>query len=149
MESEKVVTTLNKLLETTKDGENGFRTCAGAVTNPNLKTVFEDAARRCDAGAAELEAKIRGLGKEPAKSGTASGTLHRAWTNIKSSITGMDEYAVLTECERGEDAAKRAYEAALNEDLPADIKALVQRQYEGVKTNHDRIRDLRNQHAHL
>jgi uncharacterized protein (TIGR02284 family) len=61
----------------------------------------------------------------------------------------MDEYAVLTECERGEDAAKRAYEAALNEDLPADIKALVQRQYEGVKTNHDRIRDLRNQHAHL
>jgi uncharacterized protein (TIGR02284 family) len=67
MESEKVVTTLNKLLETTKDGENGFRTCAGAVTNPNLKIVFEDAARRCDAGAAELEAKIRRLGKEPAK----------------------------------------------------------------------------------
>ena len=69
MESEKVVTTLNKLLETTKDGENGFRTCAGAVTNPNLKTVFENAARRCDEGAAELEAKIRGLGKEPTKSG--------------------------------------------------------------------------------
>ena len=124
MESEKVVTTLNKLLETTKDGENGFRTCAGAVTNPNLKTVFENAARRCDEGAAELEAKIRGLGKEPTKSGTASGTLHRAWTNIKSSITGMDEYAVLTECERGEDFAKSTYEAALNEGCRQGRRAL-------------------------
>ena len=81
--------------------------------------------------------------------GTAGGALHRASTNIKSSITGMDEYAVLNECERGEDVAKSAYEEALNEDLPMDIKTLVQRQYEGVKVNHDRIRQLRNQAAHI
>jgi uncharacterized protein (TIGR02284 family) len=52
---------------------------------------------------------------------------------------------VLAECERGEDVAKSAYEAALKEDLPPDVKAIVRRQYEGVKANHDRIRDLRNQ----
>jgi uncharacterized protein (TIGR02284 family) len=146
---EKVIATLNKLLETTKDGESGFRTCAGAVKNTDLKTVFEDAARRCNEGATELQAKIRSLGAEPASSGTASGTLHRAWTNLKSSITGMDEYAVLTECERGEDVVKRTYEEALIEDLPADVKAIVQRQYEGVKANHARIRSLRDQAAHL
>jgi uncharacterized protein (TIGR02284 family) len=146
---DRVISTLNKLLETTKDGEQGFRTCAGAVNDPGLKKVFEDAAKRCDEGAAELRARILSLGKEPASSGTASGALHRAWTNIKSSITGMDEYEVLTECERGEDVAKSAYEKALNEDLPMDIKTLVQRQYEGVKANHDRIRQLRNQAAHL
>jgi uncharacterized protein (TIGR02284 family) len=139
---------LNKLLETTKDGEEGFRTCAEAVTNPRLKTVFEDAARRCDEGAAELRAEIRKLGGEPATSGTVSGSLHRAWTNIKSSITGKDEHAVLAECERGEDAAKSAYEEALKEDLPPEVKAIVQRQYQGAKANHDRIRDLRNQSAH-
>jgi len=50
----------------------------------------------------------------------------------------------LEECERGEDAAKSAYEAALKEDLPADIRTLVERQYQGVKENHDRVRDLRN-----
>ncbi|MGH6849805.1 MAG: PA2169 family four-helix-bundle protein [Methylocella sp.] len=136
---------MNKLLETTKDGEDGFRACAEGVTSSRLKTVFEDAARKCDEGAAELEAEIRRLGGEPAASGTVGGSLHRAWTNIKSSITGMDEHAVLTECERGEDAAKRAYEAALAEDLPPNVKAIVHRQYEGVKANHDRIRDLRNQ----
>ncbi|MGH6795977.1 MAG: PA2169 family four-helix-bundle protein [Methylocella sp.] len=148
MDNRQVVEALNKLLETTKDGEEGFRTCAGAVTSPRLKTVFEDAARRCDAGAAELQAEIRRLGGEPATSGTVGGSLHRAWTNVKSSVTGMDEYAVLAECERGEDVAKSAYEAALMEDLPQAVKAIVRRQYEGVKANHDRVRELRNQAAH-
>ena len=44
-----------------------------------------------------------------------------------SSVTGMEEHAVLEECERGEDAAMRDYEAALKEDLPADIEAIVRR----------------------
>ena len=147
MDNNQVVATLNRLLETTKDGESGFRTCADAVKNAGLKRVFEDAARRCDEGAKELEAKIRRLGMQPAPSGTTTGALHRAWTNIKSSVTGMDDYAVLTECERGEDVAKRVYEEALIDDLPPDVMALVRHQYEGVKINHNRIRDLRNQAA--
>ena len=80
----------------------------------------------------------------PAQGGSISGSLHRAWTNIKSTITGMSEHAVLAECERGEDAAKAAYEAALQKNLPADVRTLVERQYEGVKANHDRVRNLRN-----
>jgi len=132
-----------------KGCESGFRTCADAVKNSGLKRVFEDAARKCDEGAKELEAKLRSLGKEPAASGTAAGTLHRAWTNIKSSVTGMDDHAVLAECERGEDVAKRAYAETLIEDLPRDVKELVQHQYAGVKANHNCIRNLRDQTAHL
>jgi len=64
-----------------------------------------------------------------------------------SSVTGMEEHVVLEECERGEDAAMRHYEAALKEDLPADIEAIVRRQYVGVKANHDRIHALRDQSA--
>ena len=149
MDNNQVAATLNKLLEITKDGESGFRACADAVKNAGLKRVFEDAARKCDEGAKELEAKIRSLGKEPATSGTAAGALHRAWTNIKSSVTGMSDYAVLAECERGEDVAKRVYEEALVEDLPSDVKELVHHQYQGVKANHNRIRSLRDQAAHL
>jgi uncharacterized protein (TIGR02284 family) len=47
--------------------------------------------------------------------------MHRAWTNIKSAITGMSEHAVLAECERGEDVAKAAYETALQKSLPANV----------------------------
>jgi uncharacterized protein (TIGR02284 family) len=56
----------------------------------------------------------------------------------------MNEHAVLAECERGEDAAKYAYEAALKQDLPMDVRTIIERQYQGVQANHDRVRDLRN-----
>ncbi len=39
--------------------------------------------------------------------------VHRAWTNIKLSFATADDLAVLEECERGEDAARSAYELAL------------------------------------
>jgi uncharacterized protein (TIGR02284 family) len=139
-----VIATLNDLLEISRDGEQGFRTCAEGVENPSLKAIFASAARRCAEGAAELDAKVRSLGGEPAQGGSISGSMHRAWTNIKSAITGMNEHAVLAECERGEDAAKAAYEAALQKSLPADVRTLVERQYQGVKANHDRVRNLRN-----
>jgi uncharacterized protein (TIGR02284 family) len=147
MDNRRVIATLNNLLETTKDGENGFRTCAASVTSPRLKMALEAAARRCEEGATELQAKIRSLGGEPAASGTVGGSLHRAWTNLVSSISGMDERAVLAECERGEAFAEKAYEIALQDPLPADVEAIVRRQYQGVKRNHDLIRDLRSQVA--
>ena len=147
MNSQEVIATLNLLLQTTKDGAKGFRTCAKDVKKGSLTPVFESSAQRCDVGATELEAQIRKLGGEPATSGSVGGTLHRRWTDIMSSVTGMEEHVVLEECERGEDAAMRHYEAALKEDLPADIEAIVRRQYVGVTANHNRIHALRDQSA--
>ena len=147
MNSQEVIATLNLLLQTTKDGAKGFRTCAKDVKKGSLTPVFESSAQRCDVGATELEAQIRKLGGEPATSGSVGGTLHRRWTDIMSSVTGMEEHVVLEECERGEVAAMRHYEAALKEDLPADIEAIVRRQYVGVTANHDRINALRDQSA--
>ena len=46
MDTNGVIATLNDLIETSRDGEQGFRTCAEGVTSPNLKTLFEAAARR-------------------------------------------------------------------------------------------------------
>jgi uncharacterized protein (TIGR02284 family) len=47
--------------------------------------------------------------------------------------------------ERGEDVAKAKYRKALeNAELPEDVRAIVQRQYDGVLRNHDQIRDLRD-----
>jgi len=148
MDNQQVIATLNNLLAITKDGERGFRTCAGGVTSPDLKMELEDAARRCVESAVELQMKIRSLGGEPEASGTVAGALHRAWTDIVPGITGLGDRAVLDECKRGEDVAKQAYEEALVQDLPADVEAIVRRQYQGVTENRERIRELRNLAAH-
>ncbi len=106
--------------------------------------MFEHAATRCGQAVSELQTKVRSLGGDPEKSGSVSGGLHRAWVDIELTITGMDEAAVLAECERGEDVARKTYEASAREDLPPDTRSVVARQYEGVRQHQDRVRQLRN-----
>lgn len=144
MDRREIVSNLNDLIETSNDGETGFRTCADGVQSPRLKAILNEASQRCAEGAAELERLVHNLGGDAATTGSVGGTVHRAWTNIKSTITGMDEAAVLAECERGEDVAEKIYQSALEKDLPKDIRTIVERQYQGVKQNHDLVRSLRD-----
>jgi uncharacterized protein (TIGR02284 family) len=94
--------------------------------------MLEVAADRCAKGAEQLSAKIRGLGGEPVSAGSVNGTI------------GMDDHAILAECERGQHMAKNEYEAALDEDLPVDIRAMIERLYRVVTENNGQIRRLRN-----
>ncbi len=137
-----VIAALNRLIETCKDGENGFRTAAEGVMNTELKSLFHSYAQQRAQYAIELQSEVRRLGGDPENRGSLAATLHRGWINIKAVVTGQDEGAIISECERGEDSAKSNYQDALQEDLPADIRALVERQYAGVKEAHDRIRAL-------
>jgi uncharacterized protein (TIGR02284 family) len=141
-ENDNVISTLNNLIETCKDGENGFRTAADGVKNTEMKTLFNTYSQQRAQFAAELQAEVRNLGGDPENTGSVAATLHRGWINIKSTVTGEDEGAVISECERGEDAAVKNYKDALNENLPANVSTIVQRQFTQVKEAHDRIRAM-------
>jgi uncharacterized protein (TIGR02284 family) len=67
--------------------------------------------------------------------------------NIKSLATRGDEGAILAEAERGEDAAVRAYEQALQAGLPSQLEVAVRRQLNDVRATHDRVRELRDSFA--
>jgi uncharacterized protein (TIGR02284 family) len=142
-----VVSVLNDLIETSKDGEKGFRKAAEDATDPSLKSMFESCATDCARGAHELQTVVKQLGGKPDDHGSVAGALHRGWVDVKSAVTGRNNHAILVECERGEDVAKKHYRDALDKDLPADIRVIVERQYQGVVQHHDRIRDLRDQYA--
>ena len=58
-----------------------------------------------------------------------------------------DDRAILEECERGEDYAKAQYKKALEQELPPEVRTLVQRQYQGVVANHDKVRALRDSYS--
>lgn len=137
-----VIATLNNLIETCKDGQNGFQTAADGVKNSELKTLFLTYSQQRAQFAGELQGEVRRLGGDPEKTGSVAATLHRGWINIKSAVTGEDEGAVISECERGEDSAVSNYQDAINAGLPADVRAIVERQYKQVKEAHDRIRAL-------
>ena len=142
MDKDDVIDTLNDLIETCKDGEQGFMTCAEDIKNFPTKEMFMAAAQRCRDAAEELQREVQLLGGKAETSGSLSGSAHRRWVDVKSAITGQSEASVLAECERGEDVAKESYQRALEKDLPPNIRAIVERQYRGVLANHDRVRTL-------
>lgn len=146
MNNDEIISTLNDLIETSKDGEEGFRTCADDVSDPQLKTFFSNRAQSCAAAAVELQDLVRAYGGDPETSGGLGGALHRRWVDIKALLTSKDVKAVLRECERGEDFAVASYRRALERNLPAEIRAVVERQYQGVMQNHDQVRSLRDQY---
>ncbi|HYP53189.1 MAG TPA: PA2169 family four-helix-bundle protein [Pyrinomonadaceae bacterium] len=141
-DNDEVITTLNNLIETCRDGQNGFRAAAEGVANGELKELFLDYSRQRASFVGELQDEVRRLGGDPEKTGSLSAALHRGWINIKSAVTGADESAIITECERGEDSAVSNYSAALDSDLPANVRTLVERQFARVKSAHDRVRAL-------
>jgi len=139
-----VISTLNNLIETCKDGQEGFQQAAEGVTNSQLKSLFYEFGQQRSQFAGELQQLVRELGGDPETSSSTAGALHRGWINIKAAITGQDEQAILNECERGEDVAKNAYKDALEENLPANVLSVVQNQYSAVQTAHDKVKMLRD-----
>ncbi|MEJ8822797.1 PA2169 family four-helix-bundle protein [Variovorax humicola] len=144
LSNDDVVDVLNDLLETTRDGGYGFLACAEEVKTPATKQLFLGRAEGCRHAEAELVQLIHAYGGKPAEGGTAAGALHRGWVHVKGSLGANSELSILESCERGEDTAVARYRKALKQNLPADVRSVVQRQADGAQRNHDQIRDLRN-----
>ena len=135
---------LNDLIETSKDGENGFNKAAQDAHDPELKSLFSTCAKRCADGAWELQQVVFAGGGDPEQTGSVAASLHRGWISVREAMTNRDDKAILEECERGEDYAKAQYKKALEQELPPNVRAIVQRQYQGVLANHDKVRELRD-----
>jgi uncharacterized protein (TIGR02284 family) len=135
------IATLNNLIQTCKDGEQGFRTAAEGVKDGQTRSMFLEFAQQRAEMAGELQQEVRTLGGDPEKSGSVSGSAHRGWMNIKSAVTG-DDLSIIAEAERGEDIAVKAYEEALGSGLPPTTLAVVRQQATRVRAAHDRVRDL-------
>lgn len=144
LSNDDVISALNDLIETCRDGQEGFKDAAEGVKRSDLKTVFYEFSQQRAQFAAVLMELVRELGGDPAHSSSIAGAMHRGWIELKSAITGGDDDAILNECERGEDYAKDAYRSALEKSLPSNIADVVRQQATAVQAAHNRVRELRN-----
>src|SRR3954447_22023809 len=76
------ISILNGLIETCKDGEQGFRTSAEKAKDASLKSLFSKYASQRAGYVQELSAAVTQLGGDPAQSGHIAGSLHRGWINL-------------------------------------------------------------------
>jgi uncharacterized protein (TIGR02284 family) len=140
------VSVMNELLETCRDGEKGFTAAAERADSTDLKQLFSTLATQRKAFTHELEVQVERIGGTPADMGHAAAVAHRGWMAVKAAVTTDDDQSILDECDRGEDYAKKAYADALGKTLPSDLRPLVMRQADDVRSAHDKVRALRNEH---
>jgi uncharacterized protein (TIGR02284 family) len=144
-QQKEIISTINSLIETLKDGQEGFKQAAEAIHDPQLKSLFEEYSRQRGRFAIELRSQVPSPDEPDSKmTGSAAGALHRGWINLKSALTGGDDHAILAECERGEDSAVEEFRKALDDGLSAPGREIVSRQSAQIKEAHDRIKQLRD-----
>ncbi len=145
IDNDHVISVLEKLTELCRDGQEGYRDAAEHVKSPELRNLFNQVSTTRAEFAGELENEVIRLGKhDPERESTTSGAMHRKWVDLKAAM-GAGDHSILSSIESGEDSAKKAYEDALNDNLPQDIKDILRRQSQEIISTHNRIRALRDQ----
>ena len=137
-------TTLNGLIEICKDGQDGFRDASENIKHSDLKTLLSSYSLQRSKFAGDLQQLVIELGQEPETASSLASAIHRGWIDLKAAFTKGSDYAILSECERGEDYAVSAYRKALEEELPAHIRETISTQSRSVQAAHDDIRDRRD-----
>ncbi len=148
--NEKLVEVLNDLIEINNDRITGYQKGAEETKNLDidLQSVFNSMANDSRKYVAELAQEVNKLGGEYTTDSTTSGKIYRVWMDVKATFTGHDRQTVLENCEFGEDAAQKAYTAALSSDaeMSADVRKVITDQQSTLKIAHNLIKKYRDLH---
>ena len=132
------------LIETNRDGQNGYRDAAEHMKDAEIRSFFTEQSLERARFAGDLEQLIREFGESnPDRSGSVAGAIHRKWIDAKAALGGGD-HTILESVEQGEDSAKKAYEKAIAASLPANVLDVVRRQAESVGAAHDHVKMVRD-----
>ena len=143
MKTDQVVSTLNSLIEINRDGQKGFQEAAEKIETPQIKEFCLEQRRARARFVGDLQPQVRSLGGDPENTGSVAGAAHRVWMDLKSALGGGD-HAILAASETGEDYAVKVYKKALDENLPAPVHDIVERQFQSVKQAHDKVKGMRD-----
>jgi uncharacterized protein (TIGR02284 family) len=143
---EKSFEILNDLIEINNDRIAGFAHATKELGDNDLdiKAFFQSLREESRYNVHELGTIINQNGGEPEMGFTTGGLLHRAWLDVKATFSGADRKSILEECERGEDAVKKAYQDALSpdSDLPPEFEDVVSGQLKDIIAAHDKIKEM-------
>jgi uncharacterized protein (TIGR02284 family) len=148
--NEKLISVLNDLVRINLDRTEGYKKAVEELkpSDIDLKTMFINMAAGSAQYANELRGEVAKLGGSPVNDTTQSGKIYRVWMDIRSSASARDRKSILALCEFGEDAAQRAYEAAVKSDaeIPAPIMQMIVNQQSSLKADHDVVKRYRDMH---
>ncbi len=145
--NDNAIRVVRSVIQVLHDGQRGLAAIGSELKNESAKHYFLEETQMRASFAAELENELHRLGVHDVnEGGTAAGTVHRVWGDIKASLGGGD-HTLLETAEQGEDEAKAKYAEALKETLPGTLSDLLRQQQVHILASHDKVRSLRDSKA--
>jgi uncharacterized protein (TIGR02284 family) len=145
--NDNAIRVVRSVIQVLHDGHKGMAAIGSELKDPAAKQFFLEETQMRAAFAAELENELHRLGVHDVnEGGTAAGTVHRVWGDLKAKLGGGD-HTLLETAEQGEDEAKSKYAEALNETLPGNISDLLRQQQLHILESHNIVRGLRDSSA--
>ncbi|KQS92401.1 PA2169 family four-helix-bundle protein [Chryseobacterium sp. Leaf394] len=147
MTNQETVSVLNDLLNITMDRIKGFNKVEEKVwdTHSHLKNDYEEMVAESEQMKTDLINCITEHGGEYDDSPTVSGTVHRAWIDVKNAFTPNHAESTLENVVFGEKSAIAAYQEALQGDkLSPESILLVQDQHQKLQNSFVKFQSLEN-----
>ena len=135
---------LRNVIQALIDGQEGFKKIGEQIKDETLKDYFlaESLTRAQFRGVLESILHQEGV-HDVKESGTAAGTIRRAWGDLKSALGGGDA-SLLATAEEAEDEACEAYGKAIETYLPLPVRQVLSTQAAHIEKSHDFVKSARD-----
>jgi len=142
-----LVRTLNRLIQTCRDGEEFCRVSSAHARAADLRNLLYYCSEEWGRLGDELQALVLLLGGQPATSGTVGARIRQLWLTARSMVLGGGDSALIEDWHMAQEHALARYEEALKGYLPERIRRTVSLQADRIAERCDHVGSLRDQHA--
>ncbi|AFL82572.1 hypothetical protein Aeqsu_3137 [Aequorivita sublithincola DSM 14238] len=148
--SEEISKKINLLIEKNNDAYKGFKKASENAESTHLRDYLLQQASERQSFAHKLSGNLKAYNPDFKidTDGSATGSVHRAWIDIKATLSLDDDESILEECIRGDKASVEEYREFLT-DYPtaaSEISHTIKEQLHNIQSTLDRVKRLEDIH---
>jgi uncharacterized protein (TIGR02284 family) len=138
---------INELTQYNNDRIDGYEKVSEEtkIVDADLRALFTKMANDSRSYRKDLGSLVIRMGGKIETEGSMSASIHRAWIDFKTAITGNDRSSILSSCEFGEDAIVEAYDTVLEdtESFTTEELAIISEQRNGLRNASEAITEYK------
>lgn len=138
MINNRILNNISSLINTNLEMRHGYKKAAEIIGDKNLKEIFVIYILKITDYINELKSLEKGLAAD-------NKIVNHQLKDFSFQVNDHDEISVLRKCEILEENSIREYESFLNSEIPANIKEIFLRQYNGLQETCLHLRSLEDQ----
>lgn len=135
-EKNEIFDEIEEILEKNEDARKGYKKASENTNNSALSSYFSKKAQDRKKFNTKLKGELKTVYADFDADGSFTGSIHRAWMDVKSLFSADDDESMLEESIRGDKAAIEEYDDVIEyKNLPAGLRNLLVSQRNNIQND--------------